>query len=242
MTVPSSTSRLRVALIASASLVLANCGGDTAGSTSSAGVGTVSAITTPTPSPTSTTTVSAASYNVTPCFNQKVAGRAVASLVVPDVLTLDMTGASGFPNGRKLLDPVIDLELAALFLDLNKHPVTTLANIPLNPSGNDVPLPAGFPYLGDAHGGVPAAVTTASGFTFRTDAAASYTRVDRMGEPAVATALVRSSAKTAFNDDSPTQDATGKWVPEFAADLGELTAALQDDFAAAGLSICATKN
>lgn len=234
-------SRIRIALVASVSLVIAGCGGDTGGSSSNPGGTSVAVVATPTPTPTPTA-VTAASYNVTPCFNQKVAGRTVASLVVPDVITLDMTGTSGFPNGRKLLDPVIDLELAALFLDLSKHPVDILAKIPLNPSGNDVPLPASFPYLGDAHGGVPTAVTAAAGFTFRTDAAAAYTRVDRMGEPAVATALVRSASKTAFNDDSPTQDATGKWVPEFAADLGELHAALQDDFAAAGLTICATKN
>ena len=234
------TSRIRIALVASTALILASCGGDTGGTAANPGITSVTAVATPTPTP-SATSVTAASYNVTPCFNQKVAGRTVASLVVPDVITLDMTGTSGFPNGRKLLDPVIDLELAVLFLDLNKHPADVLARIPLNPSGNDVPLPAGFPYLGDAHGGVPAAAGGA-GFVFRADVATAYTRVDRMGEPAVATALVRSASKTAFNDDSPTQDATGKWVPEFAADLGELTAALQDDFAAAGLTICATKN
>ena len=176
---------------------------------------------------------------MTPCLNQKVAGRSVASLVVPDVLTLDLTQASGFPNGRKLTDPVIDLELAALFLDLSKYPVDTLAKIPLNPSGNDVPLPAGFPYLGDAHGGVPAA-TGGSGFVFRTDDPSAYKRVDRMGEPAVATALVRSAQKTAFNDSNPTEDATGKWVPEFTADLTDLTNALKDDFAGLQLKMCAS--
>lgn len=233
--------RRSAALASSAALILTGCGGDTGGSAGSPAVSTISTVATPTPSATATSAVLAASFNVTPCFNQKVAGRTVASLVVPDVITLDMTQPSGFPNGRQLLDPVIDLELAALFLDLNKHPVDVLAKIPLNPSGNDVPILAAFPYLGNAHGGVPAAVV-ASGFSFRTDAATAYARIDRMGEPAVATALVRSASKTAFNDDSPTQDATGKWVPEFAADLNELTVALQDDFAAAGLSLCATRN
>lgn len=209
-------------------LALAGCGGGSSGSTAS----------TPTPATPTAGTVTSASLDVTPCLNQLVAGRSVASLVVPDVITLDLNKPSGFPNGRKLEDPVIDLELAALFLDLKTHAVDTLAKIPLNPSGNDLPLPGVFPYLAEAQGGTPAS-TGGSGFVFRTDAPSAYNRVDRMGEPAVATALVRAAQKTAFNDDSPTQDATGKWVSEFTADLTELANALQDDFAGAGLKICA---
>lgn len=223
---------LRAALSTGVVLLLAGCGGGGGDS----GIAPKAAAVTSTAA---TTTTTGTSVDVTPCLTQKVAGRTVASLVVPDVLTLDMTQAPGFPNGRKLLDPVIDLELAVLFLDLSKYSPDVLAKIPLDPSGNDEPLPAGFPYLGDAHGGVPP-VTGGAGFVFRTDPASSYTRVDRMGEPAVATALVRSAQKTAFNDDSPADDATGKWVPEFTADLTDLTNALKDDFAAAGLQICAT--
>lgn len=185
-----------------------------------------------------TAPVASTALDVTPCFNQMVAGRTVRSLVVPDVLTLDMSQAGGFPNGRKLTDPVIDLELAALFLDLRKHPVDTLARIPLNPSGNDEPYPDGFPYLAPAHGGVPAAAGGA-GFAFRTDPASAYTRVDRMGEPAVATALVRTAQKTAFNDGSPADDAGGRWLPEFTADLTELGEALHDDLTGFGLTTCA---
>jgi hypothetical protein len=183
-------------------------------------------------------TVTAAKLDVTPCLTQTVGGRSVASLVVPDVLTLDPTQPSGFPNGRRLQDPVVDLEIAALFLDLKTDPVDTLAKLPLDPSGNDVPLPATFPYLGAAHGGVTT-LGSGSGFVFRTDPATAYTRVDRMGEPAVATVLVSTANKTAFNDDSPTQDATGKWAPEFTTDLTALATALQDDLTAAGLKICA---
>ena len=87
---------------------------------------------------------------------------------------------------------------------------------------------------------LPLAGCGGGGFVFRTDAPAAYTRVDRMGEPAVATALVRAPQKTAFNDDSPVQDATGKWVPEFAGDLTDLTNALKDDFASLNLKMCAS--
>lgn len=180
-----------------------------------------------------------ATVNVAPCFDQTVVpGRKVADLVVPDVVTLNLNQASGFPNGRKLNDPVVDLTLAAILLDLRIHAVDTFAKIPLNPSGPDVPQPVGFPYLAPPQGGQ--AVAGGSGFVFRTEAPSAYTRIDRMGEPAVATALVRSAQKSAFNDDNPGIDATGKWVPEFAADLTELTNELKDDLAGLKLTGCAT--
>ena len=211
-------------LAAAFALVLVACGGG--------GGGSPPAATPPVVTPNAT------ELDVSPCLTQTVAGRTVASLVVPDVLTLFLNQAPGFPNGRRLDDPVIDLELAALFLDLSKVPVTVLANLPLNPGGPDRVGNGNFPYIANAHGGVPAS-TGGAGFVFRTDTPASYTRVDRMGEPAVATVLVRSALKTPFNDDSPSNDATGKYVPEFTADLTELATALRDDFAARGLPICA---
>ncbi|WP_156679612.1 DUF4331 family protein [Sphingomonas profundi] len=207
-------------------LALTACGGGGSGgsgstSTSSSGGQTGSAL------------------DVTPCLTQQVtATRKVADLVVPDVLQLNLAAAQGFPNGRRLSDPVVDVTLAAIFLDLKTHGADTFAKIPLNPSGNDVPLPAGFPYLAPAQG-VTTVPGTGSGFVFRTDAPSAYTRVDRMGFPAVATALVRSAQKTAFNDDSPAVDITGKWVPEFTADLTELATALSDDFRGLNLTACA---
>ena len=60
---------------------------------------------------------------------------------------------------------------------------------------------------------------------FRTDpavesaTATGYVRVDRMGMPAVATVLVGSAMKNAYNDASPADDATSKFVPEFATQL-----------------------
>ncbi len=206
-------------------LALSGCGGGGGGSGST--------------SSTSSGGQTGSSVDVTPCLTQQVtATRKVADLVVPDVLQLNLTAPQGFPNGRRLNDPVIDVTLAALFLDLKTHPADTFAKIPLNPSGPDVPQPAGFPYLAPAQG-TTTVPGTGSGFVFRTDAPSAYTRVDRMGFPAVATALVRSAQKTAFNDDSPAVDVTGKWVPEFTADLTELTTALQDDFKALNLKGCA---
>ena len=204
-------------------VLLAACGGGGGGSPNV----TAPAVVTP----------NAQELDVSPCLTQMVAGRTVASLVVPEVLTLALNQAGGFPNGRRLDDPVIDLELAALFLDLRKVPVTVLASLPLNPGGPDRVGNGAFPYIADAHGGVPAS-TGGSGFVFRADSPGAYTRVDRMGEPAVATVLVRSAMKTAFNDDSPANDANGKYVAEFTADLTEFATALRDDFAARGLPIC----
>lgn len=212
-------------LALAALLALAGCGGGDGGGSSTGS--------------TSTGGQTGSSVDVTPCLTQQVtATRKVADLVVPDVLQLNLTAAQGFPNGRRLNDPVIDVTLAALFLDLRTHGADTFAKIPLNPSGPDVPQPAGFPYLAPAQG-TTTTPGTGSGFVFRTDAPSAYTRVDRMGFPAVATALVRSAQKTAFNDDSPAVDITGKWVPEFTADLTELTTALADDLKGLNLTPCA---
>jgi hypothetical protein len=185
--------------------------------------------------------VAASAVDVTPCLNQTVfEGRSVAQLVVPDVLQLDMNQPSGFPNGRRLQDPVVDVTLAVLFLDLQSQSAATLANLPLDPKGNDVPLPATFPYLAPAQGTMAPASGVGSGFVFRTDAPTAYTRVDRMGMPAVATALIDTAHKTAYNDDNPTIDATGKWVPIIKTDLTGLTTALIDQFRNIGLKPCAT--
>lgn len=203
-------------------LALTGCGGG--------GGGGAAAVVTP----------EARQLDVSACLTQAVIpGRTVASLVVPDVLSLDLSRPNGFPNGRQLDDPVIDLELAALMLDLRAVSVDVLARRPLNPGGPDRVGNGLFPYFGEAWGGAPAAVG-GSGFIFRTDAPSTYARVDRMGEPAVATILVRSPEKNNFNDDIPGNDATGKYVAEFTATLTALTAQLRDDFVALGLPPCST--
>lgn len=100
------------------------------------------------------------------CVGQTYApGATVASLVLPnDAIKLVLTTASGFPNGRRLQDPVIDVTLAVLLLRVNSSgpgtcgagmcSATTFATLPLNPPRNDVMggmFPDTFPYLHPPH-------------------------------------------------------------------------------------------
>jgi hypothetical protein len=72
--------------------------------------------------------------------------------VVPDTLKIDTTMAAGFPNGRLLSDPVMDVTLALLLLDLSMggQTATSLVGV-LNPAANDVPFEAAFPYVAAKH-------------------------------------------------------------------------------------------
>lgn len=82
------------------------------------------------------------------CFVQAV------PLAFPDVLLLNTTQPSGFPNGRDLAVPVIDVILAAVLLDVSDDPDTLLnvfATVGLSQSPNDVAFEDSFPYLGAAH-------------------------------------------------------------------------------------------
>lgn len=76
-----------------------------------------------------------------------------APVVIPDVVTLDITAPTSWPNGRHPDDPVVDRVLAAVLLDLSVHPLDLFADLPLNPPGNDARAddvsPANFPYLRD---------------------------------------------------------------------------------------------
>jgi len=87
---------------------------------------------------------------LTPCAIDDCVAQG-APLVVPDTLKIDLTGTAGFPNGRRPADPVVDLTLAVIFLDLGLHDVTTFAELPLNPPENDKELPAEFPYVATPH-------------------------------------------------------------------------------------------
>lgn len=186
------------------------------------------------------TTGSTSRFNVQPCLDQVVSpGMTVANLVVPDTIKDDLSKPSGFPNGRRLTDPVIDLTLAFLFIDIGKHGADALAKIPVNPAGNDLQFRAAFPYLAAPQGNPPGLTPGGTTFSFRTDPVSSYVQVDRMGMPAVATAVIGSSAKTGYNDDSPGVDGTRKYVPEIQNTLTALTNALADDFGRLGLTVCA---
>ncbi len=74
-------------------------------------------------------------------------------LIIPDTLKIDTTVAAGFPNGRQLTDPVMDITLSVILLDWsqNGQGALTLANLPLNPPANDKPFLASFPYLAAPH-------------------------------------------------------------------------------------------
>lgn len=92
------------------------------------------------------------------CFGQEVApGVPVASLVLPDTLRIDPKGAAGFPNGRRLVDPVIDVTLGVILLKLGAScgggtcGAATLVDPPLNPPANDVAFDDAFPYLAAPH-------------------------------------------------------------------------------------------
>ncbi|WP_260482307.1 DUF4331 domain-containing protein [Sphingomicrobium flavum] len=180
--------------------------------------------------------------DVTPCLNQAIPGTGVtvAEAVVPDTLTIDYRSPSGFPNGRALTDPVIDVTLAVIFLDLATHSPATFAGLPLNPAANDVSFRSVFPYLATAQGTPPMASADGTLFTFDSSPDSAYVRVDRMGMPAVSTALIPTDVKIEYNDASPGDDAEGIFVDDIRTVLTALTQALADDLEGAGLTPCAT--
>jgi len=87
---------------------------------------------------------------LTPCAVSDCVA-AAAPLIVPDVITIDPSQASGFPNGRQPQEQVMDITLALLLLDLTQHPITLFADLPLNPATNDLNFSTEFPYLASPH-------------------------------------------------------------------------------------------
>ena len=144
--------------------------------------------------------------------------------------------------GRGLLAAALTCSGAAMAQDYPNKPIRivvpygagsspdVLARLPLNPAANDLAFRAAFPYLAAPQGSPPLAATTGTNFNFRTDSVQSaYVRVDRMGMPAVSTALIGSAMKNAYNDANPADDADGDFVPELSAQLTGLTNALADE-------------
>jgi hypothetical protein len=86
---------------------------------------------------------------LSPCATQICVNQA-APFVVPDVIRIDPSMPAGFPNGRRLTDPVIDVTLALVLLDLSMHPVSALIGV--NPTANDLPFRDRFPYVARPHG------------------------------------------------------------------------------------------
>ncbi|MFT7626339.1 MAG: hypothetical protein ACI9WU_005534 [Myxococcota bacterium] len=91
-----------------------------------------------------------AAANLVPCVPADCVAFA-APLVVPDTLKIDLSGTAGFPNGRALADPVIDITLAVVLLDIagGSQGVTDLVG--LNPTANDKGFLEVFPYLASPH-------------------------------------------------------------------------------------------
>ncbi len=65
---------------------------------------------------------------------------------IGDVLRVDLGQPSGFPNGRKLDEDVVDVELKLLLCTLNAG-TPFPAGIPDGPTGNEVAFKATFPYM-----------------------------------------------------------------------------------------------
>ncbi len=73
--------------------------------------------------------------------------------VIPDHITIDTSTNPGFPNGRRLPDPVIDMTLSLILLDQTAHDLNTLLGT--NPEENDLGVEGAFltsfPYLHPPH-------------------------------------------------------------------------------------------
>lgn len=239
--------RLRILTLAATPLALAlalsACGEDGAGGLVVVPAPQPSTTATATPTP----TASALKYDSTNCFTQPIPGQNGANLksfIVPDTLKIDLTRSTRFPNGRHPSDPVVDILLGISLLDVNVtgQGPNTLANVPLDPPGNDKFFLLTFPFLATPNGTPQVASGTGSGFNFRTDPDSAFISVDRMGNPAIATTFVSSSKKVAYNDDTPAGDATNeKYFSEYVSELNKLFGLIGDDVEGLGLKICATK-
>lgn len=79
---------------------------------------------------------------------------AAVPLIIPDTVKIDTAVDAGFPNGRLLSDPVVDITLAVALLELTGDPAphTPAALIGvLNPTENDKEFTAAFPFLAAPH-------------------------------------------------------------------------------------------
>lgn len=225
--------RLAQGLVLSAALLACACDGGLPAPTQ-----------TPSPAPAPTASAPPVAYNVENCFTQTIpgsGGQTLRSLIIPDTLKLDLTRPSGYPNGRDLDDPVVDILLAFLFLDFTfsgQSPMT-FANLPLNPPANDRPFSDSFPFLAPPQGNPPLAATTGTSFDFRTDPDSAFVRVDRMGGPAISVALIGGPLRNPYSDAEQSDDVAGQFMAEQTVQLTNLMNALGDDLERLGLRLCA---
>lgn len=218
---------------------LGGCGGST-GDTRTA---------TPAPTPTPTPTPTTTSLDVLPCLNQTVPldrvppGTRVIDLVIPDTVTIWPDRTIGFPNGRLLSDPVVDITLGVVLLDINAagQNAASFAAIPLNPTGATKPPLPDFPFANTPNDNPVVDAGNGTNFTFDSAPLSEYVQVDRMGMPAVATALILSARKTAYSDGNVQLDTANTFAFDLIEGLRVFSEPLQDDLAARGLKSCAVR-
>lgn len=229
----------KLALVA-AMITLSACGG-------SGGTRAADPVVTPAPTPTPTTTT----LDVLPCLQQTVpanlgrlpAGTRVIDLVIPDTVTIFPDKTVGFPNGRLLSDPVIDITLAVVLLDINAagQNAASFSAIPLNPPQATKPPLPDFPFANLPNGNPPVDAGTGTDFVFDSAPMSEYVQVDRMGMPAVATALILSARKNAYSDGNVQLDTANTFAFDLIDGLRTFSEPLQDDIAARGLKSCAVR-
>ena len=232
--------KLPTLAMVAAMMSLTACGG-------SGGTRAADPVVTPAPTPTPTTTT----LDVLPCLQQAIpsdlgrlpTGMRVIDLVIPDTVTIFPDRTVGFPNGRLLSDPVVDITLGVVLLDL-KAPgqnAASFASIPLNPpQATKLPLPD-FPFANTPNGSPPLDPGTGTDFVFDSAPMSEYVQVDRMGMPAVATALILSARKNAYSDGNVQLDTANTFAFDLIEGLRVFSEPLQDDIAARGLKSCAVR-
>ena len=219
------------------------------GCSSSGGSPAPTAAPAPTPAPTPTPTT--ASFDVLPCINQLLptnlnrapAGTRIIDLIIPDTITIFPELDQAFPNGRQLSDPVIDITLGVVLLNLAVpgQNAASFAAIPLNPPGSERPPRAEFPFAALPHGPPPLDPGTGTNFVFDFSPLSQYVQVDRAGMPAVATALILGPRKNAYNDGNVQLDTANVFAFDLIEGLRVFATPLQDDIAARGLVSCAVR-
>ena len=197
----------------------------------------------PAPAPTATT------LDVLPCINQTIAlpgvppGTRVIDLIIPDTITIWPDRPIGFPNGRLLSDPVIDLTLGVILLNINRpgQSAASFAAIPLDPPQSPrVPI-AEFPFAAPPYGAPPLDSSAGTNFVFDTAPMSAYVQVDRMGMPAVATAIILGPRKNAYSDGNVQLDTANTYAFDLIEGLRTFSEPLQDDLTARGLVSCAVR-
>jgi len=174
-------------------------------------------------------------------LNRTPPGTRVIDLIVPDTVTIWPDRTIGFPNGRLLSDPVIDITLGIALLDIDApgQNAASFAAIPLNPAASERPPRANFPFAALPHGNPTLDPGTGTNFRFDLSPISQYVQVDRAGMPAVATALILGPRKNAYNDANAQADTANVFTFDLLEGLRVFAQPLQDDIRARGLVPCA---